>query len=165
MCSICMSCVRDTLASLILYCCLTHSSCAEVTQWWGLHVVRGEKYGESASSCKLQLYHVPCVLQSAWCAASVQQIHIGPCVIYLIDCFTELEPGSQFLCCACVCTFCVIFSGLKAQSHSDAVMCMQLLCGQYVYDFTYACPTLSCIPLVPTVSIPLDRLYSFREYL
>ena len=26
---------------------------------------------------------------------------------------------TQFLCCGCVCTFCVIFCGLKSQSHSD----------------------------------------------
>ena len=66
-----------------------------------------------------KLHHVPCVLQSTWCATHVQHIHIGPCVMYLTECFIELLPGSQFLFGACICTVRVIFCGLKAQSHSD----------------------------------------------
>ena len=97
-----------------LYCCLTHSCCVEVTQWWGL--VHGEKYGESISSCPCR----PSASYIMWCAANVQHIHIGPCVTYLLDWFTELLPGSQFLCGACVCTFCVTFCGLKAQYSDDS---------------------------------------------
>jgi len=76
---------------------------------------------------------------------------IGPCVMYLMDCFTELLLGSQFLFGAWVCTFCVIFCGLKAHSHSDGShqrLIMQLLRGHYIYEFTHTCPIISCIPLV-----------------
>ena len=53
-----------------------------------------------------KLHNVPCVLQSTLCAA----IHAA-----LLN--YSLTNGSCMG--TCVCTFCVIFGGLKSQSHSD----------------------------------------------
>jgi len=80
-----------------LYCCLTHSSCVEVTQIWGL--VHVEKDSESAPSVH--------AIFGVYCAYRPYR-----------PCWTA-SLNSQFLCCVCVCTFCVIFCGLKSQSHSD----------------------------------------------
>ena len=53
-----------------LYCCLTHSSCVEVTQIWGL-------------------VHVEKVL-------SVYVVHID--ILTMLDCFTELTILVLFMC-------------------------------------------------------------------
>ena len=88
-----------------LYCCLTHSSCIEVThRWWLVYV---KKDGESASSVHAIFGISICPMYPAdhmmysQCAAHPYR----PCVLYLPDCFTELQPDSQFLYCARVCTF------------------------------------------------------------
>ena len=105
--------------------------------------------------------HVPCVLQST---RFVQHIYVGPYVMYLLDWLTELLPGSQFLCGACDCTFCVIFCGLKAQSHSgDSHVHASAPCGQYVYDFAHTCPTISCILLIYQLKYRL-HLYTTGKY-
>ena len=95
-----------------------------------MHVLKYEILHLSMPSCKL--HHIPCVLQSTWCAASVQHIHIDcvwrPCwtaslsyslthcscvvhVFVLLVChilWPEVSVTSWWQSCACNCsTFCM----------------------------------------------------------
>ena len=60
-----------------LYCCLTHSSCVEVTQWGHqrMSIIRPKCF-----ICPMpprgKLCQIPCVLQSTWCEANELHIHI-----------------------------------------------------------------------------------------
>ena len=119
--SCCQTGSQRTMNSLLPWCCrylhcsLTNSSCHS-------HSADGasayQKDDGSASICPCHhgvsyIHHVPCVLQSIWCAASACATHLYRlCVTYL------LEPGSQFLCHACVWTYCVIVGSLWSQLYS-----------------------------------------------
>jgi len=90
------------------------------------------------SQCKL--HHVPCVLQSTWCAATIYRLRVIPAgllhwTIYSLTVF-------------------VIFCGLKLQSHSDdGHMHMTVPCSVHVFGaFAHAHPTMLCIPLVFTLT-------------
>jgi len=141
---------QRTMNSLPPWCCC-YLHCSLTNSFCHSHSADGasacQKDNGSASICPCHhgvsyIHHVPCVLKSIiWCAASACATHLYRlCVTYL------LEPGSQFLCCACVWTYCVIVGSLRSQLYSaESQVHETAACSVLV--FTHACPTMFYIHL------------------
>jgi len=66
-------------------------------------------------------------------------------------CWTS-SLNSQFLSCACACTFCVVFCGLKSQWHyGNGYVHVTALCSVCV--ITHACPTMSSSSYISVPSL------------
>ena len=91
-----------------------------------------------ASACRKRWWKCslcPCYLSVSYimlCMCPAEHMMCCQCSRPYTPCWTS-SLNSQFLSCACVCTFCVMFCGLKSQSHSDNHLCMQLFPVLYVY--------------------------------
>ena len=80
--------------------------------------------------------------------ANVSEPHIDGFAVKFPYFYSALSMV-QFLCCAYVCTFCLIFCGQRfLHSVKLTVMCMQLLLFLHVHALPQAHPTMSCIRLV-----------------